>query len=116
VQRNKEISAADFAVGLIGMLAPMLWLVGLVILTDGLGTISTSLRNYVWGFGLLGANVGLGCILVTPVPENWFPYISRTLWPMHLGMLSGLYFDKETFLAEDADATVTIEQKRPIDD
>lgn len=77
-----------------------------MILTDGLYKISTTLRNRVWGGGLLGANVGLGCLLVMPPPENWFSYFSWTLWPMYLGMLGGLFSDRETFLAEEGKAAV----------
>jgi hypothetical protein len=76
-----------------------MWLIGLVILTDALDKISTSLRNRVWGCGLLGANIGLGYLLPMPPPENWVSYIFWTLWPMHIGMLGGLLSDRKTFLA-----------------
>jgi hypothetical protein len=100
-RKNQEVDPAVFAASFGGTLAACLWAIGLGILTDGLYKISTTLRNSVWWYGLLGANVGLAYLLTRPPLEYWVSYCSWTLCSMYIGMACGLLFERKTFLLED---------------
>lgn len=98
---------------MIGTFGIFIWIIGIAVLTSGLYNISIALRNRVWACALLGANLGLGCLLARPPPENWLSLISWTFGSFYIGMVGGLISDRKTFLLEDEDEKAAGKNKAP---